>query len=305
MVVQEGQLMAERNQNKARPILVTGATGKQGGAALRHLRQRGYPVRGLTRNPDSPAARSLAGPGVEVVRGDFDDPASISRALEGVYGVFSVQDLSQGPGVEIRWGKLLADLAQRAEVSHFVYTSVGSADQNTGVPHFESKWQIELHLRNIGIPHTVLRPVFFMENFLGMADMLAQGVLALPLSPERTLQLIAVGDIGAFAALAFEHPGQWMGKAMDLAGDELSMEQIAASLGRAAGREVRYQQIPWEQFEHQAGAEMTIMARWFQDVGYHADIAALRSLYQRLTPFPRWVQEQDWNRVLGARSRTA
>ncbi len=285
-----------------RTILVTGATGRQGGATLKHLKERGYPVRVLTRDPNKPAARALVKPGIEVVRGDYDDPASLARALEGVYGVFSVQTVNPE---EVRQGKLLADLAQRAEVRHFVYASVASADQDTGIPHFETKWQIENHIRNIGIPHTILRPVFFMENFISMAGSLAQGVLAQPLRPDLSLQSIAVDDIGAFATLAFEHPAQWLGKAMDLAGDAPTVTEMVEMLGRATGRPIQYQQISWDDFERAAGHDMTLMMHWFENVGYHADIPALRQLYPRLTSFQRWVQTQDWKRVLGVQAKGA
>jgi len=270
-------------------ILVTGATGKQGGAVLRHLRASGFPVRAFTRNPDKPEARALAGEGVEIVGGDLSDPESISRALDGVWGAYSVQQSRSGS--EARQGKLMADAALRAKLSQFVYSSVSAADRNTGIPHFQSKHEVEDHIRHLGIPCTIIRPVFFMENWLMMKDSIQQGVLAQPLSPDRRLQMVAVDDIGAFVALAFEHPDQWRGQAFDLAGDELSMTDVAAQFGRKLGREVRYQQVPWDEFEQRAGREYTIMYRWFQDHGYNADIAAARREYSKLHTFEQWLKE--------------
>jgi uncharacterized protein YbjT (DUF2867 family) len=285
--------MARKTQQ--RTILVTGATGKQGGAVLRHLRGRGFPVRALTRNLDKPAARELITQGAEVVRGDMENTASLTNALDGVYGVFAVQTpYEAGVEAEVREGKNLAGAAQRSGVSHFVYSSVGSADQHTGIPHFDSKFQIEEHIRGVGMPYTILRPVFFMENLLGMAGMIREGKLAAPLTPGRKLQMIAVDDIGAFATLAFEHPQKWLGRALDLAGDEISMSDLAALLTRVLGREVRYTQVPFDEYESKAGSELATMWRWFQDAGYHADIAALRQEYPRLTTIDRWVQAQDW-----------
>ena len=135
-------------------ILVTGATGQQGGAVARHLlKQPGFAVRALTRDSAKPAARALAQAGAEVVRGDLDDPASVRRALEGAWGVFSVQNFMEtGYEGEIRQGKALADAAKAAGVQHFVYTSVVSADRKTGLPHFESKWQIEQHIVQADCP---------------------------------------------------------------------------------------------------------------------------------------------------------
>ena len=232
----------------------------------------------------------MIGKASEIVQGDLQDPASITRALDGVYGVYSVQDWQGGAESEIQQGKNLADAANRSAVSHFVYSSVASADKNTGIPHFDSKFKVEEHIRNTGMPYTILRPVFFMENLLGMKQMIEQGTLALPLNPDTRFQMIAVDDIGEFVSLAFLHPGKWNGRALDIAGDDLSISEVAEALSRVSGREVRYQQVPWDQFEKQMGQEMTIMYKWFQDVGYHVDIAALRAENWKLTHFEPWLR---------------
>lgn len=288
-------------KNTDRLILVTGATGKQGGAALRHLRERGFPVRAFTRDPEKPTARALAGKGTEIVRGDLDDQASITRALDGAYGVYSVQNFRAGAEAEIRQGINLADAANRARVSHFVYSSVGSADQKTGIPHFDSKFQIEEHIRATGLPYTILRPVFFMENWLAMRGMIEQGMLAMPLSPETRLQMIAVDDIGAFVAMSFERPGHWRERAIDLAGDELSMTALAEAFSRMTAREVRYNQVPWDKFQEQMGPEMTKMFRWFEDAGYHVDISSVRQEYPKLTSFDRWLNS-NWQAATTAKA---
>jgi len=282
-------------KNSNREILVTGATGRQGGAAVRHLRERGFPVRALTRDPNSEKARALVGRGTEVVRGDMNDPASLARAMDGVYGVYSVQDWREGTEAEVRQGMNVVDAARRSRISHIVYSSVAAADRHTGIPHFESKFRIEQHLRTTGVHFTILRPVFFMENWLGMREQIEQGALALPLKPETRLQMIAVGDIGAFVALAFEKIGRFQDQTRELAGDELSMQEIAERLGRAAGREVAYRQVPWNEWEQLAGREMAVMWRWFEDVGYHVDTASVRQEYPQLTSFDRWLGEH-WTR---------
>lgn len=277
-------------KNSNRVILVTGATGQQGGAVLRKLRERGFPVRALIRDPTQPKARELVGHGTEVARGDLNDPVSLTRALDGVYGVFSVQaHTEEGVEGEVRQGINLADAAKRSRISHFVYSSVGSADRGTGIPHFDSKWKIERYIQATGMPYTILRPVFFMENWLGMRQLIEQGSLALPLKPETRLQMVAVDDIGGFAAAAFEKPGHWQGQTRDIAGDELAMSEVADKLGRSSGREVQYRQIPWDESEQKIGGELTRMWRWFEEVGYHVDISVLRQEYAQLTGFDRWL----------------
>ena len=278
-------------------ILVTGATGQQGGAVARHLlKQPNFAVRALTRDSAKPAARGLAESGAEVIRGDLDDPASVSRALEGVYGVFSVQNFMEaGFDGEIRQGKLIADAAKAAEVQHFVYSSVVSADRHTGLPHFESKWQIEMHIGESGLSHTILRPAFFMQNWYSyMREPILNGTLPLPLNPQTPLQQISVDDIGAFAALAFQNPSRWHGRTIELAGDELTMLRVAELLTRTLGRPVKYVQVPWDQFRQDAGEEMTKMYRWFNDVGYHVNISALRKEHPNLATLEKVLSQQDW-----------
>jgi uncharacterized protein YbjT (DUF2867 family) len=278
-------------------ILVTGATGQQGGAVTRQLlKQPSFTVRALTRDPAKPAAQALAQSGAEVIQGDLSDPASMRRALEGAYGVFSVQNFMEtGFDGEIKQGKHLADSAKAAGVQHFVYSSVVSADRHTGLPHFESKWQIEQHIGQSRLSHTILRPAFFMQNWYNyMREPILSGTLPLPLNPQTPLQQISVDDIGAFAALAFQNPSKWEGRTIELAGEELTMLRVAELLTRTLGRPVRYVQVPWEQFRQNAGDEMTNMYRWFNDVGYHVDITALRKENPNLATLEMVLSQQDW-----------
>src|SRR2546426_2226150 len=151
-----------------RTILITGVTGKQGGAVVQALQGTGFHLRGLTRTPNSERAAALARQGIDIVKGDLDDEATLRRALAGAWGVFGVQNAGEaGVEREEAQGNRLATLAREASVEHYVYTSVGSAHKQTGVPHFDSKWRIEETVRGLRFPsHVILRPVFFMENLL-------------------------------------------------------------------------------------------------------------------------------------------
>lgn len=283
------------NKKANKAILVTGATGHQGGAALRELRRHGFSVRAVTRNPDQPKARALIGPGVEVVRADLNDQASLVRSLDGMFGAYSVETWHDSSlEGEVSQGVNMADAAKRSDIKHFVYSSVASADQRTGIPHFDTKARVEDHIRATGLHYTILRPTFFMENWLGMREPIEKGELRQPLSPGTRLQMIAVQDIGRFVALAFEKPGRWQDRALELAGDELSMSELAQAFSRASGREVRYVQIPWDQFEQQAGKETATMYRWFEETGYHVDIGAVRQENPQLMTFDHWLN-QSWH----------
>lgn len=283
------------NGNGGRLILVTGATGKQGGATARHLLQRGYGVRALTRDPEQAAARDLAQQGADVVQGDMDDRASLDRALEGAYGAYSVQNFWEtGYDREVEQGIRVADAAQAAGVEHLVYSSVGSAHRNTGLSHFESKWQIENHIRGSGLPHTILRPVWFMENWEGLRSYVLAGTLALPLDPDTSFQQIAVDDVGAYAALAFDDRDEWLGGEVDIAGDESTMSQVVETFTRVVGRPVEYSQMSWDHYREMAGEEYHDMFRWFQDVGYDVDLAARRRERPELTSFEEYLSRHGW-----------
>ena len=282
-------------ERQSRTILVVGATGQQGGAVARHLRDTGFHVRALTRDASSEKAQLLAVHGDEVVTGNLDDRGSLDRALVGAYGAFSVQNFRlSGIEGEVRQGITLAEAAKAAGVQHLVYSSVGSAHRRTGIPHFESKFQVEESIRSLGLPSTILRPVFFMENWNYSRDAILSGTLPLPLDPDKPLQQIAVDDIGAFAALAFAQPDQFLGRALEIAGDELTGPQAASVFGRVLGRPVQYVQLPLEQMRQRMGEDGMKMYGWFNEVGYEADLAALRSLRPTLLTLEAWLRKTGW-----------
>jgi uncharacterized protein YbjT (DUF2867 family) len=282
----------DESKNGERIILVTGATGRQGGAVYRHLQKKGFKLRALVRDPNSDQARQLTRYGEEVFQGNLDDHDSLMRATDGVYGVFSVQPYSAN---EIEQGVAVIEAAKRQGVSHFVYSSVGAADEETDIPHFESKIKVEEHLLSSGLPYTIVRPVFFMENWhRGFGASIRNGQLQQPLNPTATLQMIAVDDIGAFAVLAFENPGKWKNRTFSLAGDELSMQQIADAFSRVTAREVKYVQVSWDQFEKNMGRELTVMYHWFEEKGYHFNIEQVWREYPLTHTFNRWL-EAHWN----------
>ncbi len=228
-----------------RTILITGATGKQGGAVARALAGKGFKIRALTRKPESDAAKALAKTGAEIVQGDLDDVASLKKALQGVWGVFSVQNTWEaGVEKEEEQGKRLAKLAREAGVEHFVYSSVGSAHRKTGIPHFENKWRVEEAVRGLSFPsYVILRPVFFMEN-LTSPWFLNGDKIYTALDPATSLQMIAVKDIGEYGARAFIDAGKLNGKEIDLAGDAVTMPKAAEILSKGLGQEDRVRPPP-------------------------------------------------------------
>jgi uncharacterized protein YbjT (DUF2867 family) len=259
-------------------VLVTGATGSQGGAVARHLLESGFRVRALTRKPGSDAAKALAKRGAEVVQGDLDDAASLERALVGAWGTFALQNTWEaGVEREEEQGHRFAKAARKAGVHHLVYSSVGSADWRTGIPHFDNKFRVEETVRALGFPSfTIVRPVFFMDNYLGgwYRPALLEGKLVMPLSPETPLQHIAVDDIGRFVQLSFQNPERYNRRAIDIAGDEQPMAKVAEILGQAWKRKIQYVQAPIAEVR-KASPEAAAMYEWFEKVGYCVHFRAL------------------------------
>jgi uncharacterized protein YbjT (DUF2867 family) len=274
-----------------RTILITGVTGQQGGAVARALRGTGFHLRGLTRKPESGRAAALARDGVEVVKGDLEDEATLRRALVGAWGVFAVHTgFEASVEREEAQGKRLATLARAANVKHYVYTSVGSAHKRTGIPHFDNKWRIEETVRALSFPsHVILRPVFFMENLIAPYS-LQGSTLASALEPGSKLQMIAVDDIGWFGARAFTDATALNRREIDLAGDVRTMLEAAAILAEALGRPIGFVQTPIEQVR-QYNNDVALMLQWLERVGYNADVAGLEHEFGRaLTKLPEWAR---------------
>ncbi|HEX5004387.1 MAG TPA: NmrA/HSCARG family protein [Gemmatimonadales bacterium] len=278
---------------KAKRILITGATGQQGGATAATLAGGAFDLVAMTRKPDSPAAQALRKRGLTVVRGDLDDAASLTQALAGAWGVFAVQNTWEaGVEKEEEQGKRLAQLARAAGVEHFVYSSVGSAHRATGIPHFENKWRVEETVRSLGFPsHVILRPVFFMENVVSPWFLNGDKVYS-ALKPDTPLQMIAVHDIGLYAARAFIDARELKGREIDLAGDQLSMTQTVKALSDGLGRPIEYVQIPIADVRKNS-EDFALMLEWFERVGYDADIPALeREFGIASTTFAAWAHTQ-------------
>jgi uncharacterized protein YbjT (DUF2867 family) len=282
-----------------RKILVTGATGQQGGALARLLLQKKYEVYALIRSTksESPKVQNLRNQGAKLVKGDLDKPDSLEQVMNGIDSVFLMGTwVEVGTEGETRRGKMMVDIAKEKKIEHIVYSSVVNADKNTGIPHFDSKYKVEQHIKNSGIPYTIIGPTFFMDNLhsYSLAG-LQQGQVALPLSPSRILQQSAVENIAEFSALALERRNSFIGKRIDIASDEITGEQAAKVLSNELGHKIRYEQVPMEQIR-QASEDLAVMFEWFERIGTGVDVAALHKQYPEVNwlTFKDWVKSQNW-----------
>ena len=277
-------------------VVVTGSTGKQGGAVAQALLERGHKVRAVTRDPNSSQAKLLANAGATLVTASLEDTTAIKKALEGATSLFAMTVPFGGPDAEARQGVAATDAAKATDV-HLVFTSVGSANRQTGIPHFDSKYEVEKHIAKIGVRATILAPVSFMENLYFVKEQLAKGIYAVALPPTRALAQVAVADIGAVAVRVLEDASRFTGKRFDLASDELKGNDAVAVLSRVTGRLFSYYQVPLDVIRQRMGEDAVKMYEWFDRVGFTVDRAALRREFPDVAfhDFESWAKTQNWN----------
>ncbi|MFI6350043.1 NmrA family NAD(P)-binding protein [Streptomyces sp. NPDC050560] len=296
-----------------RPVLVTGATGRQGGATARALLAAGVPVRALVRDPETARAGAVRGLGAELVVGDLRDRGSVARAAEGARAVFSVQMPAPTPagfdfdGEVAQAANLIAG-ARTAGVPQFVHTSVSGAGQHTSTPGWDggrrgdvaaslgAKSAIQDLVRDAGFPHwTILKPGFFMENFLpSMAFLFPRGVeggLVSVLKPATRLSLVAVRDIGTAAAAAVAAPQRFDRVELELAGDHLPMTRIAEILSAALGVPLAAPDMTEAEAVAAGMPGMGAGHEWMNVAGQPARPRYARDLGIPLTSFETWARE--------------
>ncbi len=297
-----------------RRIVVCGGTGRQGGWVARHLLKsaQGFEVVTISRTPRGADALAVAALGVEVVYGDINDRASLLAAFEGAYGVYGVTNpfLSRFNGrapkadtaAESQQGRNIIEACFQRGVRHLVLASVASAGESTGVPAFDSKWAFEQHLAREAAagrapPTTVLAPVGFIENFESNFAGLRQGVVPSLLSRGRKVQLVSVEDVAWFACAAFERPADFVGRRVELAGDELSAEEVCACIARVRGEPGRWHVVspPEILLRLVVPTAVASLRRFLEERGCHVDIEALRREHPDLLRFEDWLLRHGYN----------
>lgn len=297
----------------AKSILISGATGKQGGSVVDALLERdaSFTLLAVTRDSNSSSAKKLAAksPRIKLVQGNFDDTPALFKAAEEaaggpLWGVYSVQSI-MGKGaheIELRQGKAIIDESLANGVQFFVYSSVdrggsdASWDVETPVPHFQTKYEIEHYLKDKAagkMSWTVLRPTAFMDNFSpGMPAKVFMTAMRDSMK-EKPNQWIATSDIGFFAAEAFTKPDQWKNKALSIAGDQLNTDQINEVWAKQTGSQLGYTFSFLGSVLKWAVAEMGTMIGWFASDGYGADIAECRRINPNLKNMQQWLESKN------------
>lgn len=278
-------------------ILVSGVTGNQGRAVTHHLLQAHpqFDVYGLTRDPTTIHARALRDLGVTTVAGDLDDPTSFESTFEEVDAVFSMTHSAAGYEKEVKHGTTLADTAAAGGVEHFVFSSINGANRGTDIDGFDAKRTIEQHLTTLDLPVTILRPTWFMFNIDRHRPDIRDGQLALPLDEDVLLQMLDVDDYGAFVARVFTKPDQYIDQAIEIAGDEHTLESMASVLSDIVGEIVEPVHVPTGEGRNDV---LTAMYRWFNTTEHAIDIAALETAHDiRCTTLETYLRRRGWERL--------
>jgi uncharacterized protein YbjT (DUF2867 family) len=278
----------------SKTIFVTGATGNQGGAVVRSLINNGFKVKALTRNPSSVSAQTLGKLQAEIVKGDLNNTDTFHNHIRDVDGIFAVLTYENGVDKEIQQGMNLANLAKEYGIKHFLYSSVIGADLNTGIPHWESKFKIENHIKQINLPHTIIRPVSLFENFLipQVKSRIVKGKLASPVNKDVIQQFISSKDIGEISTEIFMKPGQYLERTLTIAAEEMDMKGVAAIFSEALGKEIKYQKLPNLITRLVMGKDHYKMFKWVNehDAVFLKDLVAFRKEYPDLTGLKHWIE---------------
>lgn len=276
--------------NDKRPILIFGATGRQGGSVAKALLKAGWSVRAFVRDAVGPASIALRDAGVELVSGSFEDTSKIRAAMKDTHGIFSVLPANLAADAEVRYGISIADLAAEIGVTHFVYSSGASVgDRLTGVARFDAKQRIEAHIRELPIIATIVRPMIFMEMLVRPGFGLDKGRLLSLIRPEHSIQLTAVEDIGKFVAAIFADKTRFGGVTLKIASDRVLGRDLEAVFSDVAGRPISYARFPDDVLA--ANADLVHMA-WSLENGplaEHVDLNVMREINPEIRSFRSWL----------------
>lgn len=276
--------------NDKLPILVFGVTGQQGGSVASVLLKAGWPIRALVRDLTAPKSVALREAGVELVAGSFADIDALRTAMKGVYGVFSVLPGDLPEHDEVRFGCAIADMAVESGVAHLVYSSGASVGEKlTGVARFDAKPRIEVHIRGLPIPATIVRPMIFMEMLVRPGYGLDNGRYTFFLKPDQPMQLIAVDDIGKFVAAIFADKSRFSGETLKIAGDTVTGRELEAILTEAAGHSIVYSRFPDAFLASNSDLEQLAASLDHGPLADHVDLNVMREINPKIVSFRSWL----------------
>lgn len=285
-------------------ILVTGATGAQGGSVARKLLDDGkFAVRILTRNSKSSSARALQRAGAEIATGDFNNVGSLLEAMMDVYGVFGVTDFDEHAEREIFHGKNLIDAVKHSGVEHFIYSSSPNyhklSNGERSVPQCDIKARLQEYAKSLKVPASFVHVSFYFENFLNLfalqRDRHDNLHFGFP-QGHTNLAMTSVDDVGGVVAKMFQHPAQYIGRTVGVVAEDRPCEEYAYIMSKTLDQNVYYHHIPRDIF---IGSDSLLTERWadvfevqrLHIIDRHIDMIESYGLYPEMKTFEKWLQE--------------
>ncbi|PMB42426.1 NmrA family protein [Fischerella thermalis CCMEE 5205] len=300
MPLDNGQNKQQANPGK---VLLIGVTGGTGANVVKGFFEQGVNnLRAITRKIDlsRPSLLKMSNAGVELVEANLDDEDSLSPAFADISAVYchaTTTDAAKPDPREVERAKRIAQVAKQAKIKHFVYNSAGGADRKSGISHIEQKYKVEQILKSTGLPTTMLRACLFMEEFWKQytRPSILKGVFPFSIQPDKPIHLVTTKDIGRVAAYVIKNPSEYIGQHIELAGDVLTPQQMAAEFSRVQGMTVIHKEIaPWI-FLLLLRKDLFNLIQWYRHQGYQADVERLRTEFPGLlTTFGEFLEETNW-----------
>ncbi|NNK73731.1 MAG: NmrA/HSCARG family protein [Flavobacteriaceae bacterium] len=275
-------------------IFISGITGNQGGALARQLLNQNKSIYGLTRDPDSNKAKVWKTKGVEIIKGDMNEPHTYQSCLDKADVVFLVQSL-QGKEQEIQQGKRFIDSIKPENKTHLIYSSVLGADLNTGVPHFDSKYELENYIKSKALDYTIIRPASFYENHLypRVAGDIKKGKYVSPLKRNCKQQMIGIEDIGKITSAIVSEKEKYNKKVISIATDEWLIGDIPDAFSKVMGKPVKYKKLPGIIARLAMGKNLSKMFKYMNQNDFTVinDIQGIRDEFNIEGDFKSWIAE--------------
>ncbi|MDK6298761.1 NmrA/HSCARG family protein [Staphylococcus caprae] len=265
-------------------ILVIGATGKQGNAVVKQLLEDGWSVRAFTRNRNNEKLTSIENEHLEIFEGDLSNEDSLAQAMQGQYGLYSVQPIiPDNVEEELRQGEMIIDTAERQGVNYVVYSTAGGVNRDRTGPHFEALAQLENKIKASRLNFTIIKPSFFMDNFLRITKV-ENGEIKIPefIDPNVKFAMISSIDIAKIASTLFEDAESYNHQELEIASDELTLNEVVKTFATVTGKPTEIEG---------AFTSGTAERSWLEEKGYVIDFLQIERINPTRLTLDKWIAE--------------
>lgn len=268
-------------------ILVIGATGKQGNAVVKQLLLDGWKVRAFTRNKNNEKIASIDNDNLEIFEGDLSNQESLTNAMKGQYGVYSVQPIIvDNIQEELRQGKMIIKTAEEQNIDYVVYSTAGGVNRDRTGPHFEALADIENELKDSSLNYTIIKPSFFMDNFLRITKV-ENGEIMIPefINQDVKFAMISSIDIARIASNVFANAEKYNHQAIEIASDELTLKEVVKTFATVTGKPTEIKG---------SFSSGTAERGWLEEKGYIIDFNQMDEINPGRLTLEQWISEVNF-----------